>query len=199
MLSDHGEEFCEHGGWTHGHSLHREVISVPLVIRAPDTVAPATSRGRRIRGIATLLDVAPTLTELCGIEDPRIGDPQRSGRSLLPQVIGKGPQAETIGQRPVLAEVTMSPVSLRSIRDGGLLAIRAKAPMQEAVSAFDDARDPGHRTDVRVDRKAEVDRVLDTMDDLFARLAAVALFGGSRDIDAGTLEALRKLGYLGGR
>lgn len=199
VLSDHGEEFCEHGGWTHGHSLHREVISVPLILRAPETVAPAASRGRRIRGIATLLDVGPTLTELCGIEDPRIADAHRSGRSLLPQVLGTGPRADSIAPRPVLAEVTMSPVSLRSIRDGSLLAIRAKAPMQESVAAFEDERDPGHRKDVRVDRKTDVDRVLDTMDDLFARLAAAALLGGARELDPGTLEALRRLGYVGGR
>ncbi|MCG3133069.1 MAG: hypothetical protein HMLKMBBP_00161 [Planctomycetes bacterium] len=199
VLADHGEEFCEHGGWTHGHSLHREVISVPLVIRAPDAVAPAASRGRRIRGIATLLDVGPTLTELCGIEDPRIADPQRSGRSLLAQVLGTGPRPDAIAPRPVLAEVTMTPVSLRSIRDGSLLAIRAKAPLQESVSAYEDERDPRHRKDVAVEQATETRRALSLMDDLFTRLAAAALLGGARDLDAGTIEALRRLGYVGGK
>jgi arylsulfatase A-like enzyme len=29
FLSDHGEEFFEHGGFEHGHSLYGEVIRVP--------------------------------------------------------------------------------------------------------------------------------------------------------------------------
>jgi hypothetical protein len=32
LTSDHGEEFLEHGGLEHGHSLHQELLAVPLVI-----------------------------------------------------------------------------------------------------------------------------------------------------------------------
>lgn len=33
FLSDHGEEFLEHGGWKHGPSLYDEVLRVPFIVR----------------------------------------------------------------------------------------------------------------------------------------------------------------------
>ncbi len=35
VTSDHGEEFYDHGGWEHGHSLYNELIRIPLVIKYP--------------------------------------------------------------------------------------------------------------------------------------------------------------------
>ena len=35
LTSDHGEEFWEHGGFEHGHSLHDEILRVPLLIGGP--------------------------------------------------------------------------------------------------------------------------------------------------------------------
>lgn len=35
VLSDHGEEFNDHGSWEHGHTLYRELIQVPLLIKFP--------------------------------------------------------------------------------------------------------------------------------------------------------------------
>jgi arylsulfatase A-like enzyme len=33
LVSDHGEEFLDHGKWAHGKSLYREVLHVPLVVK----------------------------------------------------------------------------------------------------------------------------------------------------------------------
>jgi hypothetical protein len=35
VLSDHGEEFYDHNSWEHGHSLYRELIKIPLIIKYP--------------------------------------------------------------------------------------------------------------------------------------------------------------------
>lgn len=35
IVSDHGEEFWEHGGFEHGHTLYNELINVPLIIKVP--------------------------------------------------------------------------------------------------------------------------------------------------------------------
>ena len=32
VTSDHGEEFFDHGSWSHGHSLYQELLHVPLII-----------------------------------------------------------------------------------------------------------------------------------------------------------------------
>ena len=75
LLSDHGEEFLEHGGFGHGRTLYDEVLRVPLIVRAPG-LAP-----RRDATRVTLADVAPTLLSLCGL--PAL--PDASGRALLPE------------------------------------------------------------------------------------------------------------------
>jgi hypothetical protein len=41
--SDHGEEFLDHGGFEHGHTLYAELTHVPLIVRAPG-LAPGRVR-----------------------------------------------------------------------------------------------------------------------------------------------------------
>ena len=82
MLSDHGEEFFEHGGFEHGHSLYDELIRVPLIISLPGKVR----EGVRIRNQVRLLDITPTVFDLLGLE-PR---PHFEGVSLVPFLTGEG-------------------------------------------------------------------------------------------------------------
>jgi hypothetical protein len=35
VLSDHGEEFYDHGDWEHGHTLYQELTRIPLIIKLP--------------------------------------------------------------------------------------------------------------------------------------------------------------------
>jgi len=64
LYSDHGEEFWEHGGFEHGHTVFDEVLRVPLVIRAPGVKA------RRIDAPVSLLDLTPTILDLVGLPIP---------------------------------------------------------------------------------------------------------------------------------
>ena len=66
VVSDHGEEFGEHGGLFHARTLFGESLWVPLLIA--DT-RPGTPRGRRSEPV-DLLDVAPTLLTRAGIPVP---------------------------------------------------------------------------------------------------------------------------------
>lgn len=63
LFSDHGEEFWEHGGAEHGHTLFEELLRVPLVVR--DRALPP---GRH-RVPVSLLDIAPTVLELLGLPE----------------------------------------------------------------------------------------------------------------------------------
>jgi len=66
FTSDHGEEFCEHGGWWHGLSLYDEQISVPLIIKLPANL----NGGRQNSFIARHVDLGPTLIQEAGLEKP---------------------------------------------------------------------------------------------------------------------------------
>ena len=75
VLADHGEEFYDHGGWTHGKTLYTEMLDTPLVLKMP-----GIEGGRREAGIVQHVDLMPTLLELVGADIP--GGLQ--GRSFLP-------------------------------------------------------------------------------------------------------------------
>jgi len=64
ITADHGEEFFDHGGFEHGHTLYNELIHVPLLIRAPGRV-PA---GAEVDSVVRHIDLAPTLCALAGVD-----------------------------------------------------------------------------------------------------------------------------------
>ncbi len=78
VLSDHGEEFYEHGGFDHGHSLYDEQLRVPLVF-----VVPGMEGGRVVESQVSTIDVAPTLLSLLGITPTNGYATQAAGRKNL--------------------------------------------------------------------------------------------------------------------
>jgi arylsulfatase A-like enzyme len=62
VISDHGEEFGEHGGLGHGRTLYSEVLDVPWIVRLP-----GQTTGRRVTTPAAHLDVMPTILAALGI------------------------------------------------------------------------------------------------------------------------------------
>ena len=74
VTSDHGEAFYEHGKLAHA-QVYPEDLRVPLIV-----VHPALDRGLRVPWVVRLVDLAPTIFELAGVE-PLEG---MSGRSLAP-------------------------------------------------------------------------------------------------------------------
>jgi arylsulfatase A-like enzyme len=87
LLSDHGEEFKEHGQIGHERTLYMESLRVPLLIVAPGL------EPRVVEEIVGLADVLPTLLEMLGVEAPTV-----QGRSLLPLMAGsESPWQEKLG------------------------------------------------------------------------------------------------------
>jgi arylsulfatase A-like enzyme len=78
FTSDHGEEFYDHQGFEHGHTLFEELVRVPLIVRAPGRLAAGSVVTSAVRHI----DVAPTLCELADIAI----EAQYVGQSLVPLV-----------------------------------------------------------------------------------------------------------------
>ncbi|MAF67345.1 MAG: hypothetical protein CMJ84_17025 [Planctomycetes bacterium] len=83
VVSDHGEEFFEHGEKQHRRSLYRESVHVPWIVRWPAGL-PA---GLRIAGPVGLVDLAPTISGLCGLAPP----PGAMGRDLSAVAGGQAP------------------------------------------------------------------------------------------------------------
>lgn len=66
LTADHGEEFCEHGGWSHGATVYDEVIHVPIVVKWPGNQLAGTVNEH----IARHIDVAATMIAVGGAPIP---------------------------------------------------------------------------------------------------------------------------------
>jgi arylsulfatase A-like enzyme len=73
FLADHGEEFLDHEGMLHSHSLRDELLRVPLFFRGAGIPG-----GVRIEGPVSLVDVGKTLLERAGVETSQL-----PGQSLV--------------------------------------------------------------------------------------------------------------------
>lgn len=82
IAADHGEEFWDHGGFEHGHTLYDELVAIPLVIKFPSRIERAAAE---VDAQVRLLDVGPTLFDLYDVESP----PSFIGHSLVPYVVGQ--------------------------------------------------------------------------------------------------------------
>jgi arylsulfatase A-like enzyme len=144
FLSDHGEQFREHGGLYHNHSLYDEELRVPGWIaggpRALDDAARAglaSHAGRR----TYMQDVHETVVDLFGVEAERAALPfasQVTGRSLL--------RARAEGPGPIALLGTATSVwEPDDARFGATRDERALVGAPGAWSCFDTARDPRER------------------------------------------------------
>ena len=104
--SDHGEMLGEHNLWNK-FVLYDPSVGVPLIIRAPGV----TGAGGEAHSVASLVDLFPTLLDLCGLDGPRILD----GESLAPVLRQPGLSPN----RAVFAQTgTQSPRPSGMLREG---------------------------------------------------------------------------------
>ncbi|HXO19218.1 MAG TPA: sulfatase-like hydrolase/transferase [Thermoanaerobaculia bacterium] len=139
--ADHGESLGEHGELTHGLLLYEPTLHVPLLLRAPGTIAA----GRVVHTPVSLVDLAPTLAGL-------VGQPWKSGtdgRDLSPALA----HGEEPGEADLYAE-TQYP---RLFGWSGLTALRRRdrkyirAPRPEL---YDLRRDPGESANLAAGQAA---------------------------------------------
>ena len=105
IVSDHGEEFGDHGGLGHGTTLYGELLKVPLVFVHPDLAR----NPREIDVPVSVVDVLPTLLELT--DTPAPGG--MMGRSLVPLIDGRDAPDEPWA-RPVYGELA----DFKSVQSG---------------------------------------------------------------------------------
>lgn len=76
VCGDHGEMFFEHGIAGHGKFPWEEELRVPLIVRGPQVLP----QGKTFDSIVQLIDIAPTLMDVLGLEPEK----RFRGKSLRP-------------------------------------------------------------------------------------------------------------------
>jgi arylsulfatase A-like enzyme len=76
FLADHGEQFMEHRGLTHGNSIYNEEIHVPLVIKFPG----GEYADQQSELYVSQVDIVPTILDYLGMDIP----PKVDGENVLP-------------------------------------------------------------------------------------------------------------------
>lgn len=181
VVADHGEEWGDHGGLRHGHTLYDELLRVPLLLAGPGV--PSGSFDAPV----STADVFPTLLGLLGQPIPD-GLPGRDVRPLF-----EGRELEPA--RALVAELDLG-FDLDAVRSGDLkLLVDRRSGRTEL---YDLARDPAEQRDLSELRPDDVERLRAL---LGAELERARADGQPFAPDAplsmspAELDALEKLGY----
>jgi arylsulfatase A-like enzyme len=202
FVSDHGEEFLEHGRHFHGQNAYGEMINVPLFLSWPGVV-PA---GIRVSQTVQAIDVLPTILDLARIPAPA----EAQGQSLLPLLIG-GEKPEDLGwrRRPAFAErlpdgdaapeFDSQLEAMAVVSDGWKLIRNLTRPEgQPEFELFDHARDPLNLHNVAAEHPDIVEQLSKLLDGWHqaAKAAHIAPEEGTADLSPAEIERLRSLGYI---
>lgn len=184
FVSDHGEEFLEHGGkHDHGHTLFDELLHVPLVITFPKGLP----RNERINTQVRLFDVFPTILDTLGME---FDEESISGKSLK-SLITK----ETSENRVAISEFLLYGPEEKSIRTEQYKLIYI--PSKDQIQLYNVIADPKETRDISAE---EPSVCAELMDRLNAELehSSTQRFGKLEApvVDEETRKSLKSLGYV---
>jgi arylsulfatase A-like enzyme len=203
LTSDHGEElaeryepaaqraagrYFEHRGYGHGHTMHEELLHVPLLIRFPDRL----HAGQRHSPAVQHTDLLPTLAAIAGI--PADVAVNGQGRDLS-AAIEESSATESL--RVLFAEYSLYGPELKQARVGELkLILRTDDGSSEA---FDLESDPG---ELRGSPQESFAGGNELNDELTRWMETLPANPGTSDAapgqaaDAGLRRRLEALGYL---
>lgn len=183
FVSDHGEEFFDHGGWEHGRSLHTEMLDVPLIVRIP-----GAGNGLALERQAQHADVVPTILNTLGIAIPAAVE----GRSLLPWIAGKAPKED--GEEEAFSWLDEYGVKAASVTTPEWRLIDGRSPIP-GRSLYDRRADPHEKSDLAADRLVR-SGYLATRIRAEERPRKGLLRAGEGTLDPETRQQLRALGYI---
>jgi arylsulfatase A-like enzyme len=186
LTADHGEEFNEHGGWGHGHSLYDELLHVPLVLSCPKA---GVTGGRRIPHVVRHIDLVPTILDICGIAPPEGLD----GTSMIPIILEEEPVDPP---RMVMSEVYYGGHFARSLIDGNEKVIFSQKGRTTNLAFYDLESDPGELEDLADLEPRRAEELAARLEEFHDIAAGKSAAGYTVTIDEDTKERLKALGYI---
>ena len=205
VVSDHGEEFWDHGWTAHGHSLYQELSHCVCLMWNPKLLPVS----RRVTEPVQLIDVMPTVLDLLNLKAPDI----LQGQSLAPLANGRPFHRRAPVMTSRFAHPNAKPngfVPENRINTFALIEANWKLIYREKgkdvglnrVELYDRRTDRAETNNVAGAHPQDVERMMTALGKwLDAQKQIRALLGkGTRStLDQQTLDQLRSLGYIGGK
>ncbi|MFA9452907.1 MAG: sulfatase [Candidatus Aminicenantaceae bacterium] len=141
LMSDHGEQFYEHGGFAHGQNLYQESVRHLFVVKLPHQ----TNAGRVIVENVQEIDILPTLLDLAGLAVPRYC----AGKSLRDLLL-----SPTLSGAPFHSEIFLETgvdLNHKAVVAGHLKLIHIGREWSDDLreyELFDLEHDPGERVNL---------------------------------------------------
>jgi arylsulfatase A-like enzyme len=144
FMGDHGEEFLDHGQFTHGKTVFDELIHIPMIVKFPG----GREAGQRVRQQVQEVDVLPTVLQEMGLPVP----PAIAGHPLQPVVAGGAPEP------PAVSEISHRGYVAHGMRTSRDKYVQRFSPEEDELY-FDLKQDPKERTSTLAANRERADRL----------------------------------------
>lgn len=211
LAADHGESFADHSWYLdrpivgHNGLVYEEVVRVPLLVKYPGN----EHAGRTVDDLVQLIDVYPTITDVCGVETPAA----TQGVSLSPPVTDRIAdrtlffESHPLEKRIYSGAVRRGDHKLLKTRQDWYWSKRWRRMAERLLCKFDVpsrqlfdlAADPDERDDLSAERPELVDELEAEFERRRERLDAAAENVTDQRLDELSDDAekhLRAMGYL---
>jgi arylsulfatase A-like enzyme/tetratricopeptide (TPR) repeat protein len=185
VTADHGEALGDHGEETHGMFIYDSTTHVPLLMSHP-----SLPESRRVEDVIGLVDIAPTVMDIMGVN---YGD-GFDGRSFLSVMLSEDANFEAL---PAYSE-SMFPwhgfgwSDLRALRGEDWRYVRAPRP-----ELYDLEEDPGEARDLSDDEPALLQMRAAELSAMLPEREVETFTRDGGGMDAEVESALSALGYTG--
>jgi arylsulfatase A-like enzyme/Tfp pilus assembly protein PilF len=186
ITADHGEGRGDHGETLHGYFIYHATTKVPLIVKLPRQRQP-----RRVRAIASLVDLVPTILAQLGLPPPAV----TQGVDLFAEAPGG-----TAAHGPTRFVYSESMIATK-LGCGSLLGLetdRWKYIQAPEPELYDLESDPGEARNVIAEHLERAEYYRDRLRVLLQEHLRTDSEGTKVELDEQSLERLRSLGYTGG-
>ena len=207
LMSDHGEEFFEHRGWEHNHSMYDELLRVPLVIKLPANA----HRGLTIEENVGVIDILPTILAAAGIQARQapidgldLGPLMRGEKLPRPFLFSSSSTSRYLDAIPAKFAILKDRFKViynfdYSAADLEFFAAYGLPPQTGQVEIYDLERDPGERNNLFAARQDVYRQVSRSLKRIRAIIKAnLDLKPGAKqgEFDEDLQKQMKSLGYL---
>jgi arylsulfatase A-like enzyme len=185
LVSDHGEEFDEHGDFGHANNLYNETLNIPLIVKWP-----GQRQGKQVRSLAQHVDLLPTLLRAAGLQTPH-GLPGID----LAQIAASGEDPEALAGRRAISHLHYRGREGVSVVHAGWKLIHPLTRELSETSQLYRRTDPAERTN-RLGELPVRAGWLESLVRLEQERSQSGLKAQTYEMDEETRRALEALGYL---